>query len=140
MNPCPLSAGWAGVEHVLFQKPLRTFWEHALAVSEEEMSKLSIALFVVSIGAGVMLPVQTQARIIRECCRDVVAPPLQCLPVLRVSPAVYGAEPPYPPHPVPYSVWYYSLWEPHCAGKPAAACPSACIPVAAEGVAVRAGY
>jgi hypothetical protein len=28
----------------------------------------------------------------------------------------------HPPRPMPYSVWYYALYEPFCAGKPRGAC------------------
>jgi hypothetical protein len=60
------------------------------------------------------------------CC---VKTPKQCFPILRIPPEdyVYSAAVFFPPDkPVPYSVWYYSLYLSFCAGKPADKCIWAC--------------
>lgn len=49
----------------------------------------------------------------------------ECLPVLRYPPRNPAVTP--PPYPVSYSSFYYSLYEPFCAGLPAEKCIWACI-------------
>jgi hypothetical protein len=97
--------------------------------------QLALALISLAFAGGAT---QSEAG---GCCVDV---PKACYPILRIpvenyvyNPAVF-----YPPdHPIPYSTWYYSLYEPFCAGKPAASCIWACGPVPPiRGVAVKAGY
>jgi hypothetical protein len=51
----------------------------------------------------------------------------ECLPVLRYPPKNPAMT--APPYPVSYSSFYYSLYEPFCADKPAGKCIWACIKV-----------
>lgn len=55
--------------------------------------------------------------------------PKECFPILRIPPEEYVYSPAvfYPPDwPVPYSVYYYNLYQQFCAGEPADKCIWAC--------------
>ncbi len=95
------------------------------------MSKLSIAVLLTMLETSALLPTRSEAQVVRGCCPIVVPP--ACYPVLRVPPEVYAAGAvvyPSPPRaPMSYSAWYYTLYEPNCAGKPAAKCVWGCVPV-----------
>jgi hypothetical protein len=74
---------------------------------------LAIALLGLAFAAG---PAQSKDK---GCCVKV---PKECFTYLRQVPG----DPTPPDGPIPYSVWYYSLYEPFCKGKSEAACIWAC--------------
>jgi len=74
------------------------------------MCNMRIALYIAVIGtslASAILPAQAEARAVRDCWAFLKA---------------YDSGVFYPPQPFTYSVWYYALYEPFCAGKPEGAC------------------
>ena len=64
-------------------------------------------------------PAQSKDKKDKGCCVKV---PKECFTYLRQLPG----DPTPPDGPIPYSVWYYSLYEPFCKGKSEAACIWAC--------------
>ena len=69
------------------------------------------------------------------CC---VKTPKQCFPALRIPPEEYVYSPAVfspPDGPVPYSVWYYTLYDQFCQGKSEEKCVWAC----AKKPAVKSG-
>ncbi len=93
-----------------------------------------LALIGLALASGTT-PSQAQG-----CC---IETPKACYPILRIPIDEYVSNPAafYPPdRPVPYSVWYYSLYEPFCAGKPESHCIWACGPVAPRHISVRASF
>jgi hypothetical protein len=74
------------------------------------MCKFPIALYIAMIVTSfaiTILPARAEARAVRGCWASLRA---------------YDAGVFYPPQPILYSVWYYALYEPFCAGKPKGAC------------------
>lgn len=69
--------------------------------------------------------------------------PKECFPFLRIPPEEYVYSPAvfYPPdRPIPYSVYYYNLYQQFCAGEPAEKCIWACEKVpTARGAALKVG-
>lgn len=95
---------------------------------------LAFALFGIALAGGAT---ESNAQ---GCCIDV---PKVCYPVLRIpvekyiyAPALFSP----PDRPVPYSVWYYSFYQPFCAGKSEAECIWACAPAPVSYVSVRAAF
>ncbi|MFO1125189.1 MAG: hypothetical protein U1E25_07875 [Methylocystis sp.] len=81
---------------------------------------LVLALLSLAVGGGA---IQSRAA---GCCSKT---PEHCFPVLRIPPDqyVYSSAAFFPPDkPVPYSVWYYSLYQAFCPGQPAGKCIWAC--------------
>lgn len=54
--------------------------------------------------------------------KDQAKAPKKCLPILRTP----GVAPTRPYGQIPYSVWYYALYQPFCDGKSAKKCIWAC--------------
>ncbi len=54
--------------------------------------------------------------------KDQAKAPKNCFPILRKA----GGAPTQPDGPIPYSVWYYVLYQPFCEGKSAKTCVWAC--------------
>jgi hypothetical protein len=54
--------------------------------------------------------------------KDQAKAPKKCLPILRTP----GGAPTHPYGQIPYSVWYYVLYQPFCDGKSAKKCMWAC--------------
>jgi hypothetical protein len=71
------------------------------------MCKIPIALFIAMSMMSFVIATQAEARAVRGCWASLNA---------------YDAGVFYPPQPISYSVWYYALYEPFCAGKPKGAC------------------
>lgn len=54
--------------------------------------------------------------------KDQAKAPKNCFPILRMP----GSAPTQPDGPIPYSVWYYVLYQPFCDGRSAKTCVWAC--------------
>jgi hypothetical protein len=61
--------------------------------------------------------------------KDQAKAPKNCLPILRTA----GGAPMRPYGQMPYSVWYYVLYQPFCDGKSAKTCIWACGEAPAQG-------
>jgi hypothetical protein len=90
---------------------------------------LILALIGLAFASG---PVQSKDRE-----RAAMQPPKNCYPVLRTPPG----DPTPPDGPIPYSVWYYTLYDQFCRGKSEEKCIWACAkkPAAKSGGEKRDG-
>jgi len=99
--------------------------------------RLALALLFVLAGAG------PQANAAGCCVKAPVKPAKECFPVLRIPPEEYVYRPAVfspPDHPVPYSVYYYNLYQQFCAGESADKCIWACEKVRpVRGAALKVG-
>jgi hypothetical protein len=86
---------------------------------------LVLTLLGLTFAAGAA-PSKDQAKAPQAKAPQAKAPqaraPKECFPILRIA----GGVPTQSDGPIPYSVWYYVLYQPFCAGKSAKTCVWAC--------------